>query len=83
MEDKSTKETNEIPTPARGTVKVLPQTSELGASSVDNSNKSVSKEMLLQRRISARTRARAEKGKEKEEASFDVELCGVGEKHQD
>eukprot|EP00957_Ditylum_brightwellii_P146916 11185268-Ditylum_brightwellii.AAC.1 len=64
MGDDSTKETNETPTPAKSTVKEVTHTPEQDASSVDNSNKSVSKEILLERRISARTQVHTEKEKD-------------------
>eukprot|EP00957_Ditylum_brightwellii_P209881 15363713-Ditylum_brightwellii.AAC.1 len=61
--DESPKETNENPAMEKSATKEVTQTPEHDSTTEEN-NKSVSKEALLQRRISARMRVRAEKEKE-------------------
>eukprot|EP00957_Ditylum_brightwellii_P126011 9607179-Ditylum_brightwellii.AAC.1 len=85
MGNESTKETNENLTPAKSTTKEVTQTPEQDYIA-DKNNKSVSKEILLQRRISARTQAHAEKEKDdnkQKEVSFAVEPPDTGEKQQE
>eukprot|EP00957_Ditylum_brightwellii_P005768 439494-Ditylum_brightwellii.AAC.1 len=85
MGNESTKETNENPTEEKGTTKEVTQTPEQDPA-IEENDQTMSKEVLLQRRILARIRTCAEKekkDKEQKEVSFAKDPPDTGGKQQE